>query len=204
MGRKCDLSDFDFAMIVGARMAGLSISVTADLHVEQSLKLLRMVWKKTSSERQFCRWNCHVNESCQQRMTRLVQGDRKATVTPITTPYNCDEQKSISECTTRQTLRWMGYNSRRFHFCQPRTEGWHCIGHRLTKTEQLKTVHSLVWRISISAYRHTDDRVRILDSMDPTCFVSTIQAGGGDVQSWPNVWSHEWTKVTIANYPTLN
>ena len=25
-----------------------------------------------------------------------------------------------------------------------------------------------------------------------------------DVQSRPKVLSHEWTKVTIANYPTLN
>ena len=31
MGKKCDLSDFDCGMIVGARQSGLSISVTADL-----------------------------------------------------------------------------------------------------------------------------------------------------------------------------
>ena len=31
MGKKWDLSDFDRRMIVGARQAGLSISVTADL-----------------------------------------------------------------------------------------------------------------------------------------------------------------------------
>ena len=45
MGKKCDLSDFDLGMIVGARQGGLSI-----LH--KSLKSLqRMVRKqKTSSE----------------------------------------------------------------------------------------------------------------------------------------------------------
>ena len=31
MGKKCDLSDFDRDMIVGARQGGLSISETADL-----------------------------------------------------------------------------------------------------------------------------------------------------------------------------
>ena len=46
-------------------------------------------------------------------MARLVRPDRKATVTLITTRYNCGEQKSISECTTRRTLWRMGYNSRR-------------------------------------------------------------------------------------------
>ena len=31
MGKKCDLSDFDRGMIVGARQSGLSISETGDL-----------------------------------------------------------------------------------------------------------------------------------------------------------------------------
>ncbi len=31
MGKKRDLSDFEHGMVVGARQAGLSISITADL-----------------------------------------------------------------------------------------------------------------------------------------------------------------------------
>ena len=31
MGKKCDLSDFDCGMIIGARQGGLSISETVDL-----------------------------------------------------------------------------------------------------------------------------------------------------------------------------
>lgn len=46
-GGKCDLSDFDCGMIVGARRIGLSVSVTADLpgfsHTTISRVLLRMV-----------------------------------------------------------------------------------------------------------------------------------------------------------------
>ncbi len=48
-------------------------------------------------------------------MGRLVRDDRKATVTQITTRYNQDMQKTISEHTTRRTLKQMGYSSRRPH-----------------------------------------------------------------------------------------
>ncbi len=52
---------------------------------------------------------------CQRRMGRLVRDDRKATVTQITTRYNQGMQNTISEHTTRQTLKQMGYSSRRPH-----------------------------------------------------------------------------------------
>ena len=39
--------------------------------------------------------------------------NRKVTVTQITTHYNTDMQKSISEHTMRQTSKWIGYSSRR-------------------------------------------------------------------------------------------
>ncbi len=52
---------------------------------------------------------------CQRRMSRLVRDDRKATVTQITTWYNQGMQNTISEHTTRQTLKQMGYSRRRPH-----------------------------------------------------------------------------------------
>ncbi len=48
-------------------------------------------------------------------MGRLVRDDRKATVTQIATRYNEGMQNIISERTTRQTLKQMGYSSRRPH-----------------------------------------------------------------------------------------
>ena len=98
---------------------GLSIFVTADL-LGFSGTILSWVYsdwwwktKKISSEQQFCRQKCLVDERGQWRMARLVQADRKAMVTQITSLYKCGEKKSISECTTSQTLKWMGYKSRR-------------------------------------------------------------------------------------------
>ncbi len=49
---------------------------------------------------------------------RLVRDDRKATVTQITTRYDQDMQNTISEHTTRRTLKQMGYSSRRPHRVQ--------------------------------------------------------------------------------------
>ncbi len=48
-------------------------------------------------------------------MGRLVRDDRKATVTQITTRYNQGMQNTISERTTRRTLKQMTYSSRRPH-----------------------------------------------------------------------------------------
>ncbi len=50
---------------------------------------------------------------CQRRMGRLVRDDRKATVTQITTSYKQGLQNTISERTTRRTLKQMGSSSKR-------------------------------------------------------------------------------------------
>ncbi len=71
--------------------------------------------EKISSERQLCGRKCLVDVRGQRRMGRLARDDRKATVTQITTRYNQGMQNTISERTTRQTLKQMGYSSRRPH-----------------------------------------------------------------------------------------
>ncbi len=71
--------------------------------------------EKISSERQLCGRKCLVDVRVQRRMDRLVRDDRKTTVTQITTRYNQDLQNTISEHTTRQTLKQMGSSSRRPH-----------------------------------------------------------------------------------------
>ncbi len=107
-------------MVVGARRAGLSISKTADLLVFSRTTLSRVYreWsekEKISSERQLCGRKCLVDVRGQRRMGRLVRDDRKATLTQITTRYNQGMQNTISERTTRRTLKQMGYSSRRPH-----------------------------------------------------------------------------------------
>ncbi len=62
-----------------------------------------------------CGWTCLVDVRCQRRIGKLVRDDRKTTVTQITTHYNQDMQNTISERTTRRTLKQMGSSSRRPH-----------------------------------------------------------------------------------------
>ncbi len=59
--------------------------------------------------------SCVDENALFRRMDRLVRDDRKTTVTQITTRYNQDMQNTISEHTTRQTLKQMGSSSRRPH-----------------------------------------------------------------------------------------
>src|SRR5512133_2013420 len=120
MVKKGDLRDFDRGMVVAARRAALSISETADLLGFSRTAISRLYREcsdkeEINSERQFCGRKCLVAARGQRRMARLVPADRKATVTQISTRYNRALQKSISEHTTRPTLRWMGYSSRRAH-----------------------------------------------------------------------------------------
>ena len=67
------------------------------IFTHNSLQSLQRMLHKTSSEQQLCGPKRVVNERGQKRRARLVETDRKVTVTEITTLYKCGLQKSISE-----------------------------------------------------------------------------------------------------------
>ncbi len=108
-------------------------------------------------------------------MGRLVRDDRKATVTQITTRYNQGMQNTISECTTRRTLKQMGYSSRRPHRV-------------LSAKNRKRRLRFAQADESQFLLQHSDIRVRIWrkkhESMHPSCLVSTVQAGAGGVMVW--------------------
>ncbi len=189
MGKKGDLSDFERGMVVGARRAGLSISKTADL-LEFSRTTISRVYRewsekeKISSEQQLCGRKCLVDVRDQRRMGRLVRDDRKATVTQITTRYNQGMQNTISERTTRRTLKQMGSSSRRPHWVPLLPAKNRKRRLQFAQVHQNWTIEdwkNVAW--SDESRFHSDGRVRIWrkehESMDPSCLVSTVQAGGG-------------------------
>ncbi len=179
-------------MVVGARRAGLSISKTADL-LGFSHTIISRVYRewsekeKISSERQLCGRKCLVDVRGQRRLDRLVRDDRKTTVTQITIRYNQVMQNTISEHTTHQTLKQTGYSSRRPHrvpllSAKNRTRRLQFAqNHQNWTIEDWKTVawSDETWFL----LQHSDCMVRIWrkehESMDPSCLVSTVQAGGG-------------------------
>ncbi len=122
-------------------------------------------------------------------MGRLVRDDRKATATQITTRYNQGMQNTISEHTTRLTLKQMGYSSRRHTgccSCQLRRRLQFAQAHQNWTIEDCKNV---AW-FDESGFllQHSDrtfGRVRIWhkghESMDSSCLVSTVLAAGGGV-----------------------
>ncbi len=131
---------------------------------------------------------------CQRRMGRLVRDDRKATVTQITTRYNQGIQNTISERTTRRTLKQMGYSSRRQHRVPLLSSKNRKQRLQFTQAHQNWTIEdwkNIAWSDDESRFllQHSDCRVRIWrkehESMDPSCLVSTGQAAGGDgVMVW--------------------
>ncbi len=109
------LSDFECGTVVGV-FQKLLIYWDLLFMYNHLQGLQRMVQKeKISSKQQLCGCKCLVDARSQRRMARLVQADRKTTeadrkttVTQITSCYNRNMQKSISECTTHWTLNQMG------------------------------------------------------------------------------------------------
>ncbi len=102
-------------------------------------------------------------------------------------------QNTISERTTRRTLKHMGYSRRRPHWvpllsAKNRKQAIIRTGSPKLDNKRLKKI-KIAWSdISQFLLQHSDGRVRIWrkehESMDPSCLVLMVQASGGGLIVW--------------------
>ncbi len=141
-------------------------------------------------------------------MGRLVRDDRKTTVTLITTRYNQGMQNTISERTTRRTLKQMSSSSRRPHRVPLLSDKNSTQRIQFTQNHQNWTIEdrkNIAWSDeSRFLLRHSDDRVRIWckehESMDPSCLVSTVQTGCGGVMVWGIFSWHTFSPLVLIEH----
>ncbi len=203
MGKKGDLSDFERGMVFCARRAGMTISKTADLLGYSRTNISRVYREWSEKEKMPC-W-------CQRRMGWLVRDGRKATVTQIITHYNQGMQNTISKRTTCQTLKQMGYSSRRRHRVPLLSATNRKQRLQFAQARQNWTIEdwkNVAWsEESWFLLRLLDGRVGIWHkehkSMDPSCLVSTVQAGGGDIMVW-GIFSWHTLGPLVPNVYRLN
>ncbi len=116
-------------------------------------------------------------------------------------------QNTISECTIYRTLKQMGYSSRRPHrvpLLSAKNRKWlqFAQAHQNWKIEDWKNV---AWSDeSRFLQQHSDGRVRVWrkehESMDPSCRVSMVQAGGGGVMVWGRFFWHTFGPLILIKH----
>ncbi len=113
-------------------------------------------------------------------------------MTQTTTRYNQDMQNTISERTTRRTLKQMGFSCRTPHRVLLLSAKNRKRRLQFAQAHQNWTIENwknIAWSDeSQFLLRHSDGRFRIWhkehESMDPPFLVSMVQAGGGGVMVW--------------------
>ncbi len=150
-----------------------------------------MIWKRENIQWAAVVWTkmpCWCQRS--EENGRLVRDDRKTTVTQITTRYNQDLQNTISEHTTRRTLKQMGSSSRRPHRVPLLSDKNRTRRIQFTQTHQNWTIEdwkTVAWSdesrflLRIQMVWSQNLALKNMKAWIHPCLVSTVQAGGAGV-----------------------
>lgn len=184
-------------MVVGARRAGASISETTTLlgFSRPTVSRVFREWqlrKKTSSDKDYSGRKRLVNERGERRVARIVRSNRRATTRQITAEFNAGASQSISQRTTRRTLQRMGFSSRRpsrVPLISQKNRKRRLLWAQERRNWSLEEWKKVAWSDeSRFLLHHADGRIRIWrkqhEFMDPSCQMTTLQAGGGGTMVW--------------------
>lgn len=214
-----DLSDLKRGMIIGARLAGASVSRTANLvgvsrtTVSRTLSAYTKLGKVSSAKHNSGR-KSKLSDRDRRVLKRIVARKRKTTLPVITSEMNTHLQNPVSMKTIQRELHAANIHGRvaipkplvsarnalkRLQWCQDHLKWTQLQWEQVIWSDESSftlfqtTGRVFVWRTPAEAF-HVD------------CLVPTVKHGGGSVMVWgaisarglgPLVVLRGWSKVTI-------
>lgn len=198
-----DLTDFERGMIVGARLAGATVSETANIvgAGRSTVSTVMTAYSKegkTSSAKHNSGRKSKLTDRDRRALKRIVARKHKTTASQITSEMNTHLQEGVSVKTIRRELHRANIHGRAaipkplVTPCNARKRRNWCNGHKSWTHQQWENV---IWSDESSfTLFQTKGRVYVwrtpAEAYDVACLLPTVKHGGGSVMLWGAMSHH--------------